>query len=207
MKKIITLTESDLARIVRRVIKEQNQTSGTTAVATASTIGGVTIPGFLFAEDDTNWLETQNKQTGGRVSQEMISNENARRVGAYYGAQAQTVDANNLFNKYMIAFNAKPANPSTFINSKENVYQKTFLITKVIRTKNNFTVISPAEGSAGFHVRVTPVGSTTRGRGQFTLNNGDSILQYASNGVFNRAAEGLDKIPYEQLDPKFKFSK
>ena len=203
MKKIITLTESDLARIVRRVIKEQNQTSGTTA----STIGGVTIPGFLFAEDDTNWLETQNKQTGGRVSQEMISNENARRVGAYYGAQAEKADANNLFNKYMIAFNATPANPNIFINSKENVYQKTFLIAKVIRTKNNFTLIEPTEGGGGFHVKVPPKNTTSRGKGRFLLNSGDSFLQYASNGVFNRVADFFDTTPYEQLDPKFKFSK
>ena len=202
MKRIIRLTESDLTRIVRRVIKEQE------SVSDVSTIGGVTIPGFLFAEDDSKWIELKNKETNGKITQEMFSNENAQRVYRYYGAEPTSANPDNILNKYMIAFNATPKNSNIYLNSKENVYQKTFLIGKVATFENTkFTYIGPSEGFTGFHVRVPPVTSGTRGKGRFLLNNGDSITSYGSNGVFNRVADYLDKIPYAQLDVKFKITK
>ena len=219
-KLLFTIDPSEKRRILemhqsatkKHYLSEQTEpatatpTSATTQIK-SSVIGGVTIPGFLFAEDDTEWFNLKNKETGGKVSQEMYSIENGNRVYAYYGAETTGADPNNIYNKYMIAFNSTTANSNIYPTSKENVYQKTFLIGKVYSIPKKFTIIAPSEGSSGFHVRVPPKGGTTRGKGWFLLNSGDLTYAYGFNNVFNRVADNLDSVPYEQLDPKFKFSK
>ena len=216
-KLLFTIDPSEKRRILemhqsatkKHYLSEQTEpatpttTSATTQIK-SSVIGGVTIPGFLFAEDDTEWLELKNKETGGKVTQEMCSNENGNRVYAYYNAEPTGADPNNLYNKYMIAFNSKPANSNIYPASKENVYQKTFLIGKIRYNNYKFTMIMPSEGGKGFHVRVPPKESGTRSKGWFLLNNSDMNLAYGFNNVFNRVADYLDSVPYEQLDPKFK---
>lgn len=75
MKKVIRLTESDLLRIVKRVIKEDSTTP----------FNVPQIQGFLWAEDDKNWLAS----LGHQPSAEELSKENGYRIGQYYGSQPE----------------------------------------------------------------------------------------------------------------------
>jgi hypothetical protein len=173
--------------------------ASTTPVATnVSKIGGITIPGFLFVEDDSEWLLKNSK-----ANQQQMDQENSSRVRLYYGAGPTSADPEMVLNKYMIAFNFPSKSVDNYLYSKANVYPQTFLITKIYQNKAGFTNIVPNEGNVGFHVRVPKEGSSTKGH--FLLMNGNGSLGKGTNGVFDRVGITLKSKPYDELDPKWKY--
>ena len=171
----------------------------TTPVATnVSKIGGITIPGFLFVEDDGTWL-----QKFPNANQQEMDQENFRRVRVYYGAEPTSADPEMVLNKYMIAFNFPSKSVDNYLYSKANVYPQTFLISKIYQNKVGFTNILPNEGNTGFHVRVPKEGSSTKGH--FLLMNGNGSLGKGTNGVFDMVGVTLKSKPYDELDPKWKY--
>jgi len=172
----------------------------TTPVATnVSKIGGITIPGFLFVEDDSAWLQKYPK-----ANKEQMSQENSSRVMKYYGSGPTSADPEMVLNKYMIAFNFPSNSVDNYLYSKENVYPYTFLISKIYQTKNGFTNILSNEGNTGFHVRVPKEGSSKEGHFLFYKGNG-YLQQKGTNGVFDMVGVALKSKPYDELDPKWKY--
>lgn len=175
--------------------------ASTTPVATnVSKIGGITIPGFVFVEDDSDWLLKNPK-----ANQEQMSQENSRRVMAYYGSGPTSADPEMVLNKYMIAFNFPSNSVDNYLYSKANVYPQTFLISKIYQTKSGFTNILPNEGDSStvFHVRVPKEGASTKGH--FLLMKGNGSLGVGTNGVFDMVGVTLKSKPYDELDPKWKY--
>lgn len=192
-KNLFTIDESEKRRILEmhqdatrnQYIFEQDVTTQTTTSPQttqeqkSSVIGGVTVTGFLFAEDDLAWLDQnpsaktflQNKQAG---YNELISNENFIRLKTYYGYPdlqyegSSVVNPLSLKDKYAIMFNQTGDYESY---AKANAVNSVFKIGLIYKGNSGFVFITTGKAAnEGPNIQKTPrglnyrVGNSNKGR-------------------------------------------
>lgn len=163
--------------------QEDDETSEETPLdtTTGSTIGGVMIPGFLFAEEDSAWLSA-NK---GKDTQKSYNDENYKRLTRYYGATlplvGNSLDPKIFIGKYAIMFNSVPKeNLLTF--QKDNVVNTTFKVGKIYKNPDGSFIFVTTGGvsNQGLNIRV-PQKSTTAYKNSFNLYNGNMKISNVMN--------------------------
>jgi len=195
-KNLFTIDESEKQRILemhlnatqKLYLNEQGEVSstGSTVSQSSSTIGGVQISGFLFAEDDKEWLIAKNNELKGKVSGQVLNDENYGRVLKYYGTQPTSVDPNNLIGKYVIMFNKIPKQ-GIYSYQKENVVNTTFKIGLIYKNKTNKMIFITTGGSSsiGLNVRVPLLSTTVNVDFAFFLYNSNDNLTDRNNPHIN----------------------
>jgi hypothetical protein len=186
MSKIIRLKESELVNLIKRVITEQ-VASGDQVAAKPSTPSP--IPGFVFAEDDAEWLGPNGSKTTNEINE-----ENYKRIYNYYGT-GQGSDPSTLVGK--LAFGFKPiTNKLQMQYSKELLDPRMFTINSVVfspKTKVGYLYSDKMGGSTS--IMIMPY-STKNGR-VIMKNNFKDLGTGVINPVFGSIYYKLS------TDPKF----
>jgi hypothetical protein len=183
MARIVRLKESELVNIVKRVISEQ-VASGDQVSSKPSTPSP--IPGFVFAEDDAEWLGPNGSKTTNEINE-----ENYKRIYNYYGT-GQGSDPSALIGKLAFAF--KPIkDPKTQMQySKEFLDPRMFTINSVVFSPKTKTGYLRSDKMGGY-ITIMPYSSKN---GKILLYNGFNQPGYdAFNPVFGSIYYKLSTDP------------